>query len=227
MARRASTVSCVHRTARPTQAVARLLPQAGLPGVSRRIWHDTTRHTLWSPPSRSISCIANLSRGAPINSGWRCPLHPIPVVLAVSGRGAGRLEPPHRALGHGDPSADRDGARRLVHAHCAVATTRRHSPLGSGLSIHGHRLWPAVSCPRHLSVDVLVGHCFDNVISACFFATLECEFLDASHLATPQAALRELFTWIEGWYNSRRRHSALVDEVAFTFELRAFPETAA
>lgn len=42
-----------------------------------------------------------------------------------------------------------------------------------------------------------------------FFATLECELLNRSHLATHDDARRALFTWIEGWYNSHRLHSAL------------------
>ena len=54
-----------------------------------------------------------------------------------------------------------------------------------------------------------VGDCFDNAMAESFFATLECELLARTPLATPEQARREIFTFIEGWYNPRRRHSAL------------------
>jgi putative transposase len=41
------------------------------------------------------------------------------------------------------------------------------------------------------------------------FATLECELLDRERFATPAAAHLAVFDYIEGWYNRRRRHSAL------------------
>ena len=42
-----------------------------------------------------------------------------------------------------------------------------------------------------------------------FFATLECELLDRSRFPTPADARREVFGFIEGFYNTRRIHSAL------------------
>ena len=42
-----------------------------------------------------------------------------------------------------------------------------------------------------------------------FFATLECELLMRSRFATHDDARQALFTWIEGWYNPHRLHSAL------------------
>jgi len=42
-----------------------------------------------------------------------------------------------------------------------------------------------------------------------FFATLECELLDRDRFRTPADAGRAIFDFIEGWYNPRRRHSAL------------------
>ena len=42
-----------------------------------------------------------------------------------------------------------------------------------------------------------------------FFASLECELLDRSTFRTKTEARLAVFTWIEGWYNPRRRHSAL------------------
>lgn len=42
-----------------------------------------------------------------------------------------------------------------------------------------------------------------------FFATLECELLMRSRFKTVAEAQRAVFSFIEGWYNPRRRHSAL------------------
>ena len=54
-----------------------------------------------------------------------------------------------------------------------------------------------------------VGCAYDNAMCESFFATLECELLDQQRFATPEEARREIFHFIEGFYNSRRRHSAL------------------
>lgn len=42
-----------------------------------------------------------------------------------------------------------------------------------------------------------------------FFATLECELLDRRRFRSHAEARTAVFTFIEGWYNPRRRHSAL------------------
>ena len=54
-----------------------------------------------------------------------------------------------------------------------------------------------------------VGDCFDNAMCESFFATLECELIDRQSFRTRVEARREVFEFIEGWYNTHRRHSAL------------------
>jgi putative transposase len=54
-----------------------------------------------------------------------------------------------------------------------------------------------------------VGDCFDNAMCESFFATLECELLDRRHFRTQIEAPMAVFEFIEGWYNPRRRHSAI------------------
>ena len=54
-----------------------------------------------------------------------------------------------------------------------------------------------------------VGDCFDNAMAESFFATPECELLDRTRWATHAEARSAVFAFIEGWYNTRRRHSAL------------------
>lgn len=54
-----------------------------------------------------------------------------------------------------------------------------------------------------------VGDCFDNAMCESFFATLECELIDRRRFRTQTEARMAVFEFIEGWYNPRRRHSAL------------------
>src|SRR5216683_6377786 len=48
-----------------------------------------------------------------------------------------------------------------------------------------------------------------NALCESFFATLECELLDRERFRTQADARLAIFDFIEGWYNPRRRHSAL------------------
>jgi putative transposase len=54
-----------------------------------------------------------------------------------------------------------------------------------------------------------VGDAYDNAMCESFFATLECELLDRRKFQTHAEARMALFRYIEGFYNPRRRHSAL------------------
>ena len=51
-----------------------------------------------------------------------------------------------------------------------------------------------------------------------FFATLEWELLKRCTFQTRAAAERALFDFIEGWYNSHRRHSAIGYQSPVEFE---------
>ena len=54
-----------------------------------------------------------------------------------------------------------------------------------------------------------VGDAYDNALCESFFATLERELLDRRRFATRAEAQLAVFDYLEGWYNPRRRHSAL------------------
>jgi len=54
-----------------------------------------------------------------------------------------------------------------------------------------------------------VGDAYDNAMAESFFASLECELIDRRSFRSKAEARLALFTYIEGWYNPRRRHSAL------------------
>ena len=54
-----------------------------------------------------------------------------------------------------------------------------------------------------------VGDAYDNAVAEAFFATLECELIDRHIWVNREEARRAIFDYIEGFYNPRRRHSAL------------------
>jgi transposase InsO family protein len=49
----------------------------------------------------------------------------------------------------------------------------------------------------------------DNAVAESFFATIKTELLDRRSWPTRAHAHKAIFAWIEGWYNTRRRHSTL------------------
>jgi len=53
-----------------------------------------------------------------------------------------------------------------------------------------------------------VGNCYDNAVMESFFATLKSECVTRQY-ASREEAHREIFDYLEGWYNRQRLHSAL------------------
>jgi putative transposase len=70
-----------------------------------------------------------------------------------------------------------------------------------------------------------VGDCYDNAMCESFFATLECELLDRSAFASRTEAELAIFDFIEGFYNTHRRHSALGYLSPTAFERQGQPQT--
>lgn len=54
-----------------------------------------------------------------------------------------------------------------------------------------------------------VGDCWDNAVVESFFATLTKELLVHGLFESRATAARELFAFIEIWYNRQRQHSSL------------------
>jgi putative transposase len=63
-----------------------------------------------------------------------------------------------------------------------------------------------------------VGDAYDNAMAESFFATLECELLDRRSFQTQAEAKLAVFEYIEGFYNTRRRHSSLGYRSPMRFE---------
>jgi transposase InsO family protein len=64
------------------------------------------------------------------------------------------------------------------------------------------------------------GDCWDNAVMESFFATLKTELVHEARWATRAEATAALATYIEGWYNRRRRHSTLDYLSPAEYELR-------
>ncbi|GIE37100.1 transposase [Actinoplanes italicus] len=53
------------------------------------------------------------------------------------------------------------------------------------------------------------GQCWDNAVAESFFSTLKTELIHRQPWTTRTTAHQAIFEYIEGWYNTRRRHSSL------------------
>jgi putative transposase len=198
--------------------VARLLKQAGLRGVSRRKWVQTTVRSAHSRPAPDL-VQRQFAATAP-NQLWVADITYIPtwagmlylaVVLDVWSR---------RVIGWAMETHLRT---ELVVAALNMAIDQRrpqdvihHSDQGCQYTAVGFGLRCRAAGVRPSMGSV--GDCYDNALCESFFATLECELLDRVTLRTPREARTAVFDFIEGWYNPRRRHSALDYESPLVFE---------
>jgi putative transposase len=189
--------------------VARLMRALGVQGVSRRRWPRTTVRDPAQPPAPDLVARDFTAPGP--NHLWVADITYIPtgagflylaVVLDVWSR---------RVIGWAMETHLRT---ELVLAALDMAVAQRrptdvihHSDQGCQYTsvAFGGRCRAAGIRPSMGSV----GDAYDNALCESFFATLECELLDRERFPTPAVARVAVFDFIEGWYNPRRRHSAL------------------
>ena len=62
------------------------------------------------------------------------------------------------------------------------------------------------------------GNCYDNAVAESFFATLKKELVHRMIFLSRSQAHQEIFAFIEGFYNPKRRHSALGNISPIQFE---------
>jgi transposase InsO family protein len=72
-----------------------------------------------------------------------------------------------------------------------------------------------------------VGSALDNAMIESFFGTLQRELLDRQTWPTRAELASAIFEWIEGWYNPRRRHTAIGNLSPAAYERRRTPAAAA
>lgn len=99
----------------------------------------------------------------------------------------------------------------------ALDAALRHRRPGKGLVLHSDRgcQFTSGAFRKRLAEAGIVssmgrtGDCYDNALMESFFATLECELFDRSVFASTTDARLGVFSFVEGFYNPRRRYSAL------------------
>ena len=205
--------------------VARLMRQAGLCGVTRRKRFRTTRRDPGARPAPDLVDRA-FEASAP-NQLWVADITHVPtqgealylaVILDVWSR---------KVVGW---ATDTSMPAELVIAALDMALERRqpaagvihHSDQGSQYTSTAFR----ERCARagvQLSMGS-VGDCYDNAMAEGFFATLETELFDLRPLFEgPEQARREVFSYIEGFYNTQRLHGQLGYRSPVDFEATGSP----
>ncbi len=71
------------------------------------------------------------------------------------------------------------------------------------------------------------GDCYDNAVAESFFASLKRECLGRQHFATRTEAYDAIAAYIDGFYNSTRRHSTLNYQSPIDFERASSQQRAA
>jgi len=188
--------------------VARLMRVAGLVGVSRR---KAVRTTQRSGATAAADLVGRDFSAEGPDRLWVADITYVPthagfLYLAVVIDAWSR-----RVVGW---SMDSHMRQELVLAALDMAITRRAPAQVIHHSDHGAQ-YTSLAFGKRCEVFGVrqsmgsVGDCFDNAMAESFFASLECELIDRSVFRSRGEARSALFDFIEGWYNPRRRHSAL------------------
>jgi transposase InsO family protein len=199
-----------HRHSR--KRIARLMRQAGLAGRAPKRWRTTTIADPAAPArpdliNRGFSCAP-----AEINTRWCGDITYIPtwegwLYLATVIDLASR-----RVVGWA--TAEHLRTDLIDTALRNALTQRRPAP---GVIFHSDRGCQYTSAQfARTAADAGVrlsvgrkGQCWDNAVAESFFATIKTELLDRQPWSTKTLAHQAIFSYVEGWYNTRRRHSSL------------------
>jgi putative transposase len=202
--------------------VARLLRGAGLVGCHRRRFVVTTQRAATASPAPD-RVQRQFVASAP-NRLWTADITAIPtwdgflylaVVLDVFSR---------KIVGWA--MADHLRTELVLEALAMAIGSRRPAAGVIHHSDHGSQYTALAFGERCQLAGVLpslgsVGDCYDNAITESFFATLECELLARQHFPSLAAARLAVFDFIEGFYNTHRRHSALGYQSPAAYERQA------
>ena len=189
--------------------VARLLRQVGLRGVSRRQFVRTTVRAAHDRPAPDL--VQRVFTAPGPNALWVADITYVPTArgflyLAVVLDAWSR-----RIVGWGMHTALTTdlvlGALEMAIRDRQPTAVIHHSDHGCQYTsmAFGRRCREARVRPSMGSV----GDAYDNAMCESFFATLECELLDRHRFQTPAEARVAIFDFIEGFYNTHRRHSRL------------------
>jgi len=204
--------------------VARLMRQAALAGVSRRRGPVTTRRDQEARPAPDL-VDRDFPAEAP-NQLWVADITYVPTLagflyLAVVLDAWSRRIVGWSMANHLRTELVLD-AFEMALGQRRPADVVHHSDQGSQYTslAFGGRCREAGVRPSMGSV----GDAYDNAMCESFFATLECELLARRRFPSQSEARMAVFSYIEGWYNPGRRHSALGYLSPIAYENQMKPE---
>ena len=94
-----------------------------------------------------------------------------------------------------------------------------HSDRGVQYASAGYR--NVIRCASFRASMSRKADCYDNAPMESFFHTLKTELVHHRHYTTREEATRDIFAYIEGFYNRTRRHSAIGYLSPIEMELKA------
>ncbi len=192
------------------QRVARLMRTAGIRGISRRRGFTvTTRRDKRDSPAHDL--VKRQFRASGPNQLWVADMTYVPtwtgflylaVVIDVWSR---------RVVGW---SMGERMTAELVLSALNMALTQRKPQAVIHHSDQGSQYTSLAFGERCRQMGVrpsmgTVGDAYDNAMAESFFASMEAELIERNSFESKAQARMAVFTWIEGWYNPRRRHSGL------------------
>jgi putative transposase len=191
--------------------VARLMRRAGIEGVSRRGKRPVTTIRSPEPPAAGDLVRRQFKAPAP-DRLWVADITYVPTREGYLFLAAVIDAYSRKVVGW---SMRNDLRSELVLDALGMALTQR-KPAG-GLIHHSDRgsQYTSLAFGKTLSEAGVLqsvgrrGDAFDNAVAESFFATLETELFDRVNFTSRDHARIQVFEYIEGFYNPRRRHSAL------------------
>ncbi len=201
--------------------VARVMRQEGIRAITPKRYRVTTKSGHREPvtPNRLARRFGVADQGGP-NTAWAADITYIPtregwlylaVILDLASR---------RVVGW--------SVRTRLDHELAVSALRmalKHRGARGGLHHSDRGVQYASAAYRALLTEAgflqsmsRIGDCWDNAVVESFFATLTKELLALGLFASRALAARELFEFIEVWYNRQRRHSSLGYRSPIQFE---------
>jgi putative transposase len=203
--------------------VARLMHNAGIQGVTRRRWVRTTIADTRTRPAPDL--VERDFQATEPNQVWVADITFIGTMEGWVYLAAVQDIWSRRIVGwaladHMETTLVQDALTMAINNRKPEHVVH-HSDQGSqytsiafGLACHDAGVVPSMGS---------VGDCYDNAMAESFFATLKTERVYRRSYRTRTDAINDVFRWIEGRYNTRRRHSKLGYLAPATFERRNWP----
>jgi len=201
--------------------VERLMRENGIKGRQKRRFRHTTDSNHAQPIAPNV-LQRDFETSAP-NEAWVTD-----VTYVATGEGwlflAAILDLFSRRVVGWAASSTNDRALALAALASAVRMRRplpglvHHSDRGSPYASDDYRA--ALRARGIVASMSRKGDCYDNAVAESFFATLRAELLDHERFETRAAAVASLTDYIDGFYNTVRRHSYTGYISPIEFELK-------